>query len=75
MVHAAHPVFGATEEEHPFGDSRFPSIDVRDDADIAKLGDIKGHENDSRMGQFEGRTNANGFTTVKKGNNVIHRGL
>ena len=40
-------MLGTTQEEHPLGHGRFPSIDVRDDADVTKFGDIKSHENDS----------------------------
>jgi hypothetical protein len=37
MIHPPHTVLGTTEKEHPFSDGRFPGIDVRDDADVAKF--------------------------------------
>ena len=43
MIDSADSVFRAAQEQHPFGDRRLARINVGDDADVAKFGDVGGH--------------------------------
>jgi hypothetical protein len=56
MINSTDPMFGTAKEQHPLSHGRFASIDVRDDADVSEIGNIKSHGNDSVSERFGQRT-------------------
>ena len=43
VIDTTNAVLGAAEKQHPLGDGCLSGIDMGDDADVAKLGNIGGH--------------------------------
>jgi hypothetical protein len=51
-VHAADAVLRAAVEQHPFRDGRFSSVDMGDDADVAKLLNLACHVSPTHLAQL-----------------------